>query len=111
MKGALQSKSLWGVVSGREECPPKPSTTFPNLMTTSCPTNNTPSRVILKEGQELLDTMQSKEYSTWKQSKDEYQQWLNKDDATMGLMQKSIIGIATSAKVWDHLKDTYVKKQ
>ncbi|KAG6867108.1 hypothetical protein C0993_006797, partial [Termitomyces sp. T159_Od127] len=90
MKAALQAKALWGVVSGREMCPPKPPTTFPKIMTTSCPTEDTSSRVVQKEGQELIDIMQSKEYLTWEGACGKYKRWLNKDDAAMGLIRNAI---------------------
>ncbi|KAG6882828.1 hypothetical protein C0993_008972, partial [Termitomyces sp. T159_Od127] len=54
MKAALQAKSLWGVVSGRELCPPKLPTDYPELMTMSCPSDGQPSRSVQKEGQELI---------------------------------------------------------
>ncbi|KAG6882366.1 hypothetical protein C0993_010874, partial [Termitomyces sp. T159_Od127] len=90
MKAALQAKSLWGVVSGRELCPPKLPADYPELMTTSCPSDGQPSRSVRKEGQELMNILQSKGYSTWELAHDRYERWLNKDDAATGLIRNAI---------------------
>ncbi|KAG6882397.1 hypothetical protein C0993_010717, partial [Termitomyces sp. T159_Od127] len=73
MKAALQSKALWGVVSGRETCPPKSPSEYPDLMTTSCPTEDKPSTLVQKEGRELMNVLESKEYSIWEQSHEKYE--------------------------------------
>ncbi|KAG6894510.1 hypothetical protein C0992_005792, partial [Termitomyces sp. T32_za158] len=73
MKAALQAKTLWGLVSGREHHPPVPPTEYPGLMRTPCPTEGDTSVQVRKEGQELMDVLQSKEYSIWEQANDRYE--------------------------------------
>ena len=66
MKAVLQAKSLWGVVSGWELCPIKPPLEFPDLMTSPCPQEGLSLVPVQKDGQDLLDVLQSqsKEYIT-----------------------------------------------
>ncbi|KAG6874549.1 hypothetical protein C0992_007560, partial [Termitomyces sp. T32_za158] len=86
MKAALQSKALWGVVSGREPRPPKPPAQYENLMTSTCPKENEPSMSVPKEGDDLMKVLQSKEYSVWQSACDKYEHWLNKDDSATGMI-------------------------
>ncbi|KAG6884039.1 hypothetical protein C0993_001879 [Termitomyces sp. T159_Od127] len=74
MKSALQAKCLWSIVSGRKLCPPQPPAEFPDLMTSTCPAEGQPLVKVQKDGQELFEVLQSKEYLTWEQSCERYEQ-------------------------------------
>ncbi|KAF7761189.1 transcriptional regulator family: Zinc finger, CCHC-type [Agaricus bisporus var. burnettii] len=120
MKAALQAKSVWGVTSHRERCPPHPEAEYPGLYTTTSLTveGELPTRA-RKVGQALIDVLQSKGYLAWEQSIEKYERWLNKDDMAMGLIRnaieytqrETIIDMNTSAEMWDHLHRTYVDQQ
>ena len=86
MKAALQAKSLWGVVSSRKLCPVKPPSDFPDLMTSPGPGKDKPLVSVQRDGWDLMDILQSKEYVAWEKSCKKYDCWLNKDDAAMGII-------------------------
>jgi transposase InsO family protein len=132
MKAALQAKSLWGVVSAREHCPPRPPLEFPKLRALHAITAVSPvapvaesskgesSKGVKKsEDEEMLDIFQSKEYRSWELATERYDKWLNKDDAAMGLMRnaieyaqrESIINVSGSEAMWEHLQISYVHRQ
>ncbi|KAG6882413.1 hypothetical protein C0993_010656, partial [Termitomyces sp. T159_Od127] len=90
MKAALPAKSLWGLVSGREHYPPVLPSDYPALMTTTCPSDGSTSTSVRKEGQELMDVLQSSGYKAWEQANDKIEQWLNRNDAAMGLIHNAI---------------------
>jgi transposase InsO family protein len=120
MKAALQAKSVWGVTSGRERRPPHPPDEYPGLYTVSSPTAKGESPTsVRKDGQNLIDVLQSKGYLAWEQSLEKFERWLNKDDMAMGLIRnaieyaqrETIIDIGTSTEMWNHLRQTYVDQQ
>ena len=119
MKAALQAKSLWGVVSGRELCPPVPPSVFPKLAMETPSSSEATSSSIKREDRELIGIFQSKEYKAWDLANEKFERWLNKDDAAMGLIRnaieytqrESIVSSKTSKLMWDQLKKDYVELQ
>ena len=118
MKVTLQAKSLWGVICGCELCPIKPPSEFPGFMTSSYPSEGKPLVATQKDGQELMDVLQSKEYIAWKKSHERYNWWLNKDDAAIGLIQnavkyaqnESIINCRSLMAIWEQLHINFVEQ-
>lgn len=119
MKAALQEKSLWGVVSGRDKCPPELPSEYPGLLTTICPTPGIPPVTVRKDGQELLDVLQSRGYQAWERANDRFDRWLSKDHDARVLIRnaieytqrKSILNLKNSKAIWDHLHKCYVDQQ
>ena len=118
MKAALQAKSLWGVVSGREACPVKPPSDFPDLMTSPGPSEDKSPVGVRKDGQDLMDVLQSKEYVAWEKSCEKYDCWLNKDDAAMGIIRnaveytqrETIVECKSSMTIWEQLRVNFVEQ-
>ena len=114
MKAALQAKSLWGVVSGRELCLPVPPSMFPELAMETSLSSETTLSSIKKEDWELIRIFQSEEYRAWDLANKKFKHWLNKDDAAMGLVCNTIeliVSSKTSKLMWDQLKKDYVDLQ
>lgn len=90
MKAALQAKSLWGVISSCECCPPKPplNPPKPHVSESSVPVLTEAVTAASTEGAkgklkedldaELFEMFQSKEYRAWELAVERYEQWLNK---------------------------------
>jgi hypothetical protein len=126
MKAVLQAKSLWGVVSGCEHCPPCPPLEYPSLPKSTKPSAIDPEAAKLsgKEPEEsskdpLLEIFQLKEFWSWELAVERYEKWLNKDNAAMGLMcnaieytqRECIVDMTSSYMMWNHLHKNYVDQQ
>ena len=83
MKAALPAKSLWDVVSSCKLCPVKPPSDFLDLMTSPCPSKDIYLVSVQKDGWDLMDVLQSKEYIAWEKSCKKCDCWLNKDNVVM----------------------------
>ncbi|KAJ3557795.1 hypothetical protein NP233_g11654 [Leucocoprinus birnbaumii] len=128
MKAALQAKSLWGIVSGRERCPVQPPHRFPKLVAAQAaeateassagekaPEASSSKQTVLT----VFEVLQSKEYRNWESSVNNHEKWLNRDDAAMGLMKnaieytqhESIIDSNSSQDMWDRLHMSYFQQR
>ena len=87
-------------------------------MTFPCPWEDLSLVPVWKDGQDLLDVPQSKEYIAWEKFHKKYDRWLNKDDVAMGLIRntveyaqhESIINCNNSMTVWEQLRSNFVNQ-
>jgi hypothetical protein len=113
MKAALQSKYLWGIVSGRETCSPKPSlsSSYSEPPASKAKSSKTETTGIINPN--------STEYKNWETNMEKHNRWLRANDAAQGLIlgamefaqQQHIDHFSTSGEMWNHLRHLYVTQR